>query len=102
MIPSQRELVDRMKGQPFTLLGINTDGMSRSALQERLQREKITWPQIADGSGGPVTRLWNVHAFPTVYIIDHRGIIRAKKIYGEEAIEKKVAKLIEKAPKQRA
>ena len=102
MIPSQRDLVDRMKGQPFTLLGINTDGMSRSALQERLQREKITWPQIADGSGGPVTRLWNVHAFPTVYIIDHRGIIRAKKIYGEEKIEKKVAKLIKKAPKRRA
>ena len=101
MIPSQRDLVDRMQGQPFTLLGINTDSMSRSALQERLQREKITWPQIADGSGGPLTKLWNIHSFPTVYIIDHRGIIRAKKLHGEEEIEKKVAKLIKKAPKRR-
>ena len=102
MIPSQRDMVDRLQGQPFTLLGINTDGMSRSALQQELQQQKITWPQIADGSGGPLAKLWNVHAFPTVYIIDHRGIIRAKKIHGEKEIEKKVAKLLKKAPKKRA
>jgi len=102
MIPAQRELVDRMKGQPFTILGINTDGMGRSALNERLERERVSWPQVADGSGGPVAKLWNVHAFPTVYIIDHKGVIRATKVRGEDEIEKTVAKLIKKAPKKRA
>jgi hypothetical protein len=36
---------------------------------------------------------WNVHSFPTIYVIDAKGAIRHKHIRGEE-LEKAVEKLL--------
>ena len=30
------------------------------------------------GTHGPIPTAWNVHGYPTVYILDHRGVIRLK------------------------
>lgn len=94
MLPHERELVKKLEGKPFTLLGINSDG-SRSALKDILEKEKITWPNIQDESPGtgPIAKRWNVHGWPTIYILDKQGKIRHKNLRDQE-MEKAVMKLL--------
>lgn len=77
MLPEQRELVKAMAGKPFTLLGVNSD-QDRSVLKQGIEKGDVTWPNIYDGWDGPICKQWNVRAFPTIYVIDHEGIIRRK------------------------
>ena len=96
MIPRQREMVEQLKDRPFTLLGINSDP-SRSALKKILKKEKITWPNIYGGHFrmNAIAQRWAVENWPTIYIIDHEGIIRAKD---PRNMEKKVMSLLKKIP----
>jgi hypothetical protein len=94
MYPHERSLVTKLEGKPFILLGINSD-TDREKLKEVLKKEKITWRSYWDGGkvGGPIATRWNVETWPTVYLLDHRGVIRAKHLQGT-ALEKKVHKLL--------
>jgi peroxiredoxin len=91
MYPHERSLVERMKDKPFVLLGINSD--PKEKLKAALEREKITWPSFWDGgsTGGPIASAWGVQAWPTIYILDAKGVIRYQGLRGEEmdeAVEK--------------
>ncbi len=82
MNESERSLVKRMQGKPFALLGVNGDE-DRDKLKEWMKKEDITWRSWWDGGGnantpGPISRQFNVHGWPTLYILDHRGVIRHK------------------------
>ncbi len=94
MYPHERSLVTRLEGKPFVLLGVNSD-TDREKLKEVLTKEKITWRSFWDGGkvGGPIATRWNVEMWPTVYLLDHRGVIRAKHLQGT-ALEKKVDQLL--------
>ncbi len=98
MLPHEREMVKRLADQPFTLLGINSDS-SRSALKKILEDEKITWPNIYNGPAGQgeIANRWNVHGWPTIYILDHEGVIRHRGLR-DEAMEEAVVELIRKIP----
>ena len=41
----------------------------------------MKWPSWWDQSDGdgPIATRWNVRAWPTIYILDHHGVIRYKK-----------------------
>ena len=96
MIPREREMVERLKDKSFTLLGINSDA-SRSVLKERIKKEKITWPNIYGGPTGKnqIVKQWNVFSWPTIYILDHRGVIHSKT-HSCEAMEAAVNELLKK------
>lgn len=96
MLPHEREMVARLKDKPFTLLGINSD-KDRSVLEKVLKDENITWPNIYGGptSDNPIAKRWNVFGWPTIYILDHEGVIRFKGLRGEK-MEEAVVGLIEK------
>lgn len=98
MLPHEREMTARLKDKPFTLLGINSD-QSRSALKKIMRDEKITWPNIYDGQPGQgeIANKWNVQGWPTIYVLDHEGIIRHTDLRDEE-LEKAVNALIAKIP----
>jgi hypothetical protein len=86
-------MVAKLKDKPFALIGINSDG-DRSVVQKILKENEITWRNAVDGStSGKLASAWNVHGWPTIYIIDSKGIIRARNLRGEE-LEKKVEELI--------
>jgi len=91
-------MVKRLKDQPFTLLGINSDE-SRSALKKILAEQNIAWPNLYDGrpGQGPLAKKWNVYSWPTVYVIDHEGVIRHTGLR-DQALEEAVTKLLEKVP----
>lgn len=92
MLPHEREMVKRLKDKPFVLLGINSD-KSRSALKKTIEKEKITWPNIFDGMPGPIAKRWNVQGWPTIYVLDAKGVIRAKDLRDEQ-LEAEVMRLL--------
>ena len=76
MYPHERSLVKRLEGKPFVLLGVNSDG--RGVLREAIKKQKMTWRSWWDGgsTGGPIASQWNIQGWPTLYLIDSKGILR--------------------------
>jgi peroxiredoxin len=96
MIPHERSLVKKLAGQPFALIGVNSDP-KRDELKERLAKEEITWRHFWDKTtSGPIAKAWNIHGWPTTFVIDQDGIIRHRDLRdadAEKAIEELLAKL---------
>jgi hypothetical protein len=94
--------VSNLKGKPFALIGVNVVGHDARGLEAVMQKEKLTWRSFADpgdiGQGAIATR-WNLTATPTLYVIDHRGVIRHKWLGspGEKAIDAALEPLIKEA-----
>ena len=96
MYPHERSLVKRLADKPFALIGVNSD-RDKDALQQVLVEEEITWRSFwngAEGTGGPISTRWNVKGWPTLYVIDHEGIIRYKGHSLDDAL---VERLVEAA-----
>jgi thiol-disulfide isomerase/thioredoxin len=98
MYPHERALVKDLEGKPFALVGINSD-RDREALKDTMEREQITWRSFWDGGStrGPIATAWAVRGWPTVYILDHKGVIRAHSVGGGALKDEVVAKLIQEA-----
>jgi thiol-disulfide isomerase/thioredoxin len=80
LVPVERALTERMKGKPFTLIGVNGDENLPDA-RRAAELEKMSWPSFWDGKDGPIgpiSSAWNISGWPTVYVIDAGGIIRFK------------------------
>ena len=93
MIPHEKEMVEKFKERPFAFIGINSDG-DRSVVQKILKENGITWRNAVDGStSGPLATSWNVRGWPTIYIIDAKGVIRARNLRDKE-MEDKVDELL--------
>ncbi|OJW27603.1 MAG: hypothetical protein BGO49_25235 [Planctomycetales bacterium 71-10] len=100
MYPAERELVVKLKDRPFALLGVNTDE-SRDVLRRSIESGEVTWRCWWDGApGGPITLAWGIEAFPTIYVLDHRGVIRQRGEAGEklEAMVDALLKECEETP----
>jgi peroxiredoxin len=76
MYAHARSLVQTMERKPFALLGITSDN-DREKLKQRIKDENVNWRSWWDGGGihGPIANKFNVPGWPTVYILDHHGII---------------------------
>jgi hypothetical protein len=83
MFPHERSLVKRLDGKPFALIGINSD-KDRQELKKVMEKEQITWRSFFDGgsTNGPIASKWNVMGWPTIYVIDSKGLIRYKNVRG--------------------
>ncbi len=93
MYPHERSLVKRLADKPFALLGINSDP-DQDALKPRLIEEAITWPSWRDGdTSGPIATQWNVSGWPTIYVLDSKGVIRNRDVR-EESLDKAVDALL--------
>jgi hypothetical protein len=78
MFEHERSLVKRLQGKPFVLIGVNSD-MDREETKKKNDKEHITWRSFWNGSQmGPISLTWNVFAWPTLYIVDAKGVIRHK------------------------
>ena len=101
MYPHERSLVKRLENKPFALLGVNSD-IDKEKLKAVLQEEKITWRSFwngPEGTSGPISTKWNVTGWPTIYVLDHKGVIRHKNVSGE-AMDKAVDALLEELEKE--
>jgi len=93
MIPHEREMVEKLKDKPFALISISADEEKKD-LKDFLEKEKMPWTHWWEGRKPKgILKDWNVQFFPTIYVIDHKGVIRHKGLRGkklEEAVEKLV------------
>lgn len=94
MIPHERSLVEKLKDKPFALIGVNTD-KDKDYLKKELVAQNVTWRSFwsKEGTGGPISKLYRVTGYPTIYILDQKGVIRFKDLRGE-AMEKAVEQLL--------
>jgi len=97
MYPHERSLVKKLEGKPFAILGINSD-QARDELKKILEKENITWRSWFDGgnTSGPIATHWNVESWPSLYLVDHKGVIRDKSV-GSKEMDKLIEKLVQEA-----
>jgi thiol-disulfide isomerase/thioredoxin len=90
MVPDERKLVERMDGKAFALIGVNSDD-DLAKVKVIVNEKKMTWPSFRDGLEGPISKAWNVQSWPTVYVLDLKGVIRYRDLRGQalfDAVEK--------------
>ena len=97
MYPHERSLVKRLADKPFALIGVNSD-RDREQLKETLQAENITWRSFWNGgsTGGPISTRWNVRGWPSLYLLNDKGIICHKFLGspGGETVDRLVNELL--------
>ena len=77
MVPRERELVKRMEGKPFALLGVNSDETDKREKARKATREKrMTGLVLGRRVQRPDPGAYNVAHWPTVYVLDAKGVIR--------------------------
>lgn len=91
MYPHERELVERLKGRQFAFLSVNTDE-TQATLRDSIRSGEITWRCWWEGGEDrPNCTRYRVEQFPTIYVLDATGIIRARGVRGkalDEAVER--------------
>jgi hypothetical protein len=103
MYPHERSLVKKMADKPFALVGVNSDS-DLDELKKVLADEQITWRSFwngKDGTDGPIAKAWNVRGWPTLFILDHKGVIR-HRYFGspeDEQLDAVINKLVAEAEK---
>jgi hypothetical protein len=100
MYPHERSLVKKMEGKPFALVGVNSD-RDKAELKKAMEKENITWRSFWNGgsTSGPISTRWAVQGWPTLYLIDHQGVIRKKWVGspGGKKLEEEIDKLVKEA-----
>ena len=80
MVPHNVETAKKYEGKQFVIIGVNSD-RDKEKLAERIKAEKITYRSFWNsdkGAGGPISAEWKVQGWPTVILIDHKGVIRRR------------------------
>lgn len=83
MIPHEREMVKRLENKPFTLLSVSCDE-KKETLTKFLEKEKMPWSHWWVGVESEFSRMLNIRFYPTIYVVDAKGVIRYKNIRGEK------------------
>lgn len=102
MIPHERSLVEKYKNRPFALLGVNSDGTDTEEGLANYKKQKaelgVTWRSFRNESTDPpISDVWRVQGWPTLYFIDHEGVIRHKDVRDDAEMEKVLEEMIGKA-----
>ena|SRR5438876_12143046 len=97
MVPHERSLVKKLEGRPFALLGVNFDN-SKEILKKCEEKNQITWRSFFDGREGPIGKKFNIRFLPTIYVLDHKGVIRYKGVQ-DKAMDDAVDTLLKEVGK---
>jgi S1-C subfamily serine protease/thiol-disulfide isomerase/thioredoxin len=92
MYPLMRKLIKDYEGQPLVILGVNCD-QAVSRLQMLEDRKSVTWKNFYNGREGEITEDWGITGYPTVILLDGKGVIRHLKISPDE-IEPEIVALM--------
>ena len=99
MIPHERSLVEQLKDKPFALIGVNSD-RNLDDYRKQAKEMQVTWRSFwcgEDGTRGDIPTKWNVRSWPTIYVLDHEGVIRFKNVRND-AMTEAVEELLKAVP----
>lgn len=93
MYPHERSLVKQLANQPFALIGVNSDD-DLEVIREVVKEKNISWRsfQNEEGSEGTISEVWGIKGWPTIFILDEKGVIRWKGHSGD--IDTEITKLL--------
>ena len=96
ILPHEKELVKRLEGKPFVMIGISADH-TLAELKEFDSSEQLPWRNFWDADHNMLGK-WKVKAFPTMIVLDHEGkevrrIVGADKDELDEAIDEALKKV---------
>lgn len=77
MFPHERSLVAKFQNRPFVLLGVNGDQEREQAVASAARHQlnfRSFWCE--GGPSSAVVRQFGVQFWPTVFVLDGRGVIR--------------------------
>ncbi|MFN4032634.1 MAG: TlpA disulfide reductase family protein [Fimbriimonadales bacterium] len=87
-IPYLQELHDKYKERGLVVVGVALDSGTPEEVRAFVEERKITYQIVVPPNQQEVMRRARVKAFPTMYIVDKKGIIRyAEEGFGPEAME---------------
>ena len=101
MYPHERSLVEKLKDEPFAIIGVNSDE-DLGKLAEAVKKENITWRSFWNGplgTSGPISTQWNIRGWPTLFLIDAKGVIRHQWLGSPETevLDKAIDELLAEA-----
>lgn len=85
MYPHERSLVKQLADKPFVLIGVNSD-RDLEKIRGVVKEKELTWRSFQNQREGKpdIADEWGVMAWPTIYVIDGKGMIRFKNVRGEK------------------
>ena len=92
-----------MKDKPFALIGVNINCYDPKKLKEVMDKEQLnfrSFTDTADGEGlGVISSAWNLMGTPTLFVLDHEGVIRYSRrgVPDAKVIDEVLSKLIKEA-----
>ncbi len=105
MFPHERSLVKRLENKPFALIGVNSD-KDKDDIKKKNVEAQITWRSFWNGekgTAGPISKDWGVTGWPTLVLIDHKGVVRRKFVGnpGDTELDRLIDELVANAEKDR-
>jgi peroxiredoxin len=106
--PQQRSLAKAFAGRPLALVDVNLD-VDLDRRKKINAKEGITWRAFQETVSwhenllGPIAMRWGIDSWPTLFLIDHKGIIRKKYVAtpGEKVLSRELGRLVEEAEAER-
>lgn len=49
--------------------------------------KNVTWPCIWDGPKGPIGTKWHIASCPRNFVLDEKGVIRYRDLYGQDLLK---------------
>jgi peroxiredoxin len=89
-----RRLVEQMDGKSFALLGIHADNNTERA-RTVAEENQMSWPSFQDAREGPISKTYNINSWPTIYVLDRKGVIRYRGLYHRADIAAAVDRLLQ-------
>ena len=94
MYPDNRKLIEDLSGEPFVFVGVQGDE-TIDTVHESLESKTISWRVWWDGKDKRISDQWNIREWPSIFVIDQRGVIRFRDVRGKE-LENAVRSLLKK------
>ena len=101
MYGHERSLVEKMQGRPFVLLGVNSD-KEKSRAKKAVKENNLNWRSWwNNGRRGKISKSFKIRGWPTIFLIDHNGVIQAKNLRGSR-LDKALELMVKQAEEEGA
>jgi len=91
-MPHLKELVKLHEGQPFAIVGVNTND-EPDAFRKGVEEFGVSWISAYQGEESPISDLYRVVGYPTYVLLDAEGRI-VYKGHSSSAVDAPIRELL--------
>lgn len=86
------QAIQKEQGAKVSILSIMADEQLADT-EDAVKAGKLTWDVHWDGHRGPIGQQWGVHYYPTIYVLDSKGVVAGQELLGKQ-LKQKVGELV--------